>query len=282
MTDWNALHTLLAVVSTGSYADAARKLGIDETTVSRRVRSLERDIGRRLLERGGRHLETTQLCREVLIHLKDAERSLDLTIDKLTAPQDRRPVSTIRITSVDYICDQLLAPMLHALTEQRSYRVELVGDDRNLSLRRREADLALRLGAPVGGGTHSKFIADIEYAVYSSTRPGSNTESWAALDIGQAHLQEVKWSETAGSQSGVRFTATSIVGLQRIIASGIAIGFLPRFLADRDDNLQRLDPYEGKSRPLWMLWHPELEEASYFETITERLTDGLLRRLTPN
>lgn len=282
MTDWNALHTLLAVVSTGSYAEAARKLGIDETTVSRRIRSLERAIGRRLLERGGRHLETTPLCREVLVHLKDAERSLGVTVDKLTAPQDPRPISTIRITSVDYICDQLLAPMLHALTEQRSYRVELVGDDRNLSLRRREADVALRLGPPMGGGTHSRFIADIEYAVYSSTRPGSTIDAWAALDIGQAHLQEVKWSESAGSESGVRFTATSIAGLHRIIASGIAIGFLPRFLADRDDNLKRLAPYDSKSRPLWMLWHPEFEEAPYFETITERLADGLVSRLSPN
>ncbi len=282
MTDWNALHTLLAVVSTGSYADAARKLGIDETTVSRRVRSLERDIGRRLLERGGRHLETTQLCRDVLVHLKDAQRSLDLTLDKLAAPQDPRPIQTIRITSVDYICDQLLAPMLHAITEERNYRIELVGDDRNLSLRRREADVALRLGPPMGGGTHSKFIADIDYAVYASTRPRSNTEAWAALDIGQAHLQEVKWSEDAGNGTGVRFTATSIVGLHRIISSGIAMGFLPTFLASRDDSLQRVDPYETKSRPLWMLWHPEFEEAPYFQTVTERLADGLQKRLVSN
>lgn len=282
MTDWNALHTLLAVVSTGSYADAARKLGIDETTVSRRVRSLERDIGRRLLERGGRHLETTQVCRDVFGHLKDAERSLDITLDKLTAPQDPRPIQTIRITSVDYICDQLLAPMVHALTEERNFRIELVGDDRNLSLRRREADLALRLGPPMGGGTHSQFVADIEYAVYSATRPRAANEAWAALDSGQAHLQEVKWSEMEGSAAGVRFTATSISGLHKIISSGIAIGFLPRFMADRDDSLQRLKQYEAKSRPLWMLWHPEFEEAPYFKTVTERMADGLLKRLAPN
>ncbi len=282
MTDWNALHTLLAVVSTGSYADAARKLGIDETTVSRRVRSLERDIGRRLLERGGRHLETTQVCRDVFGHLRDAERSLNITLDKLTAPQDPRPIQTIRITSVDYICDQLLAPMVHALTEERNFRIELVGDDRNLSLRRREADVALRLGPPMGGGTHSRFVADIEYAVYSATRPRSANEAWVALDSGQAHLQEVKWSETEGSEAGVRFTATSIAGLHKIISSGIAIGFLPRFMADRDDDLQRLDQYESKSRPLWMLWHPEFEEAPYFNTVIERIADGLLKRLTPS
>lgn len=281
MTDWNALHTLLAVVSTGSYADAARKLGIDETTVSRRVRSLERDIGRRLLERGGRHLETTQVCRDVLSNLKDAERSLDLTLDKLTAPQDPRPIQTIRITSVDYICDQLLAPMVHLLTEERNFRIELVGDDRNLSLRRREADVALRLGPPLGGGTHSRYIADIEYAVYSSTRPRSSNEAWAALDSGQAHLKEVKWSEDEGGGVGVRFTATSIAGLHKIIGSGIAIGFLPCFMADRDDTLQRLDLYESKSRPLWMLWHPEFEDAPYFNTVTERMANGLLKRLSP-
>ncbi len=282
MTDWNALHTLLAVVSTGSYADAARKLGIDETTVSRRVRSLERDIGRRLLERGGRHLETTQVCRDVLSNLKDAERSIDLTLDKLAAPQDPRPIQTIRITSVDYICDQLLAPMVHLLTEERNFRIELVGDDRNLSLRRREADVALRLGPPMGGGTHSRFIADIEYSVYSAIAAKTRPEAWAALDIGQAHLQEVKWSETAGGDAGVRFTATSIAGLQKIIGSGIAIGFLPRFMADQDKLLHRLDTHETKSRSLWMLWHPEFEQAPYFTTITERMAAGLQQRLLPD
>ncbi len=280
MTDWNSLHTLLVVVSTGSYAEAARRLGIDETTVSRRVRSLERDIGRRLLERGGRHLETTQVCRDVFGHLKDAERSLDLTLEKLTAPQDRRPIQTIRITSVDYICDHLLAPMIHALTEERNYRIELVGDDRNLNLRRREADIALRLGPPMGGGTHSRYLADIEYAVYSATRPRLANEAWAALDSGQAHLQEVKWSESEGSEVGVRFTATSISGLHTIIESGIAIGFLPRFIADRNDGLQHLEQYEPKSRPLWMLWHPEFEEAPYFETVTERMAAGIMKRLS--
>ncbi len=89
MTDWNSSHTLLAVASTGSYADAARTLGIDETAVSRRIRALERDIGRRLLKRGGRHLKTTPAYWNVLQYLKDAENALKHSSKSYLRPWNR-------------------------------------------------------------------------------------------------------------------------------------------------------------------------------------------------
>ena len=272
MTDWNSLHTLLAVVSTGSYADAARKLGVDETTVSRRIRALERDIGRRLLERGGRHLATTPACQSILRHLEDAEASLDLTLEKLGAVESRT-IATVRITAVDYVCDRLLAPDLKTITRGRNFRIELIGDDRNLNLRRHEADIALRLAKPAGDLSYTRFLADVEYAAYESAEIRSNTREWAALDLAQLHLKEVRWSEEEGSNEGVRFTATSFASIQSIVVSGAAVAFLPRFMAEHDPALRRIEEIESRTRPLWMMWHPELEAETHFATVTDRITD---------
>lgn len=150
-----------------------------------------------------------------------------------------RAVSTIRITSVDYVCDRLLAPMIDVLTKDRNFRIELVGDDRNLSLRKREADIALCLAKPSGDLSHACFIADIEYSAYQSVKSKSNQQNWAALDIGQLHLQEVRWSEKEGSDSGVRYTATSLSGLLNIVETGVAITFLPKFMAEVNPALRQ-------------------------------------------
>ncbi|MEM7425464.1 MAG: LysR family transcriptional regulator [Pseudomonadota bacterium] len=278
MTDWNSLHTLLAVVSTGSYADAARKLGIDETTVSRRVRALERDIGRRLLERGGRHLTTTPACQDILHHLEDAEASLDRTLEKLGVAEVR-PIPTVRITSVDYVCDRLLAPAAHIIARGRNFRLELIGDDRNLNLRRHEADVALRLAKPASDLSHARFIADVEYAAYEAARSRTNTREWAALDLAQLHLQEVRWSEKEGSNDGVRFTATSFSSIHAMVSSGAATAFLPRFMAEPDTGLRRIEDIEQRTRPLWMIWHPEFEQETHFNTVADRITDTLREKL---
>ncbi len=279
MTDWNSLHTLLAVVSTGSYADAARKLGIDETTVSRRVRALERDIGRRLLERGGRHMKTTPACQSILHHLQDAEASLDRTLERLGAAE-LRTMATVRITSVDYICDRLLAPAIHIISRSRSFRIELIGDDRNLNLRRHEADIALRLAKPAGDLSHARFVADVEYVAFESARSTGNAREWAALDLAQSHLKEVRWSEEAGSNDGVRFTATSFASIEAMVVSGAAAAFLPKFMGEPDAGLRRVPEIEGRTRPLWMIWHPEFEAETHFNTVTDRLTDTLRERLS--
>ena len=278
MTDWNSLHTLLAVVSTGSYADAARKLGIDETTVSRRIRALERDLGRRLLERGGRQLTTTPACQGILHHLLEAEASLDLCLEKLGAV-DVRTIATVRITAVDYVCDRLLAPDLSTISRGRNFRIELIGDDRNLNLRRHEADIALRLAKPTGDLSYTRFLSDVAYAAYESADARTNTREWAALDLAQLHLKEVRWSEEEGSQDGVRFTATSFASIQSIVASGGAAAFLPRFMAEDDPALRRIEDIEPRTRPLWMIWHPELEAETHFATVTDRITDTVRQRL---
>ena len=278
MTDWNSLHTLLAVVSTGSYADAARKLGIDETTVSRRIRAFERDIGRRLLERGGRHLTTTPACQSILRHLQDAEASLELSLEKLGAIETKS-AATVRITAVDYICDQLLAPGLNDLARGRNFRIELIGDDRNLNLRRHEADIALRLAKPAGDLNYARFLSNVEYAAYESAAVRSNTREWAGLDLAQLHLKEVRWSEEEGSDEGVRFTATSFAAIQAIAASGAAAAFVPRFMAEPDPSLRRIEDIEVRTRPLWMIWHPELEDETHFVTVTDRIAETVLARL---
>lgn len=148
--DWEGWRTVLAVARAGTSAGAAVALGIDATTAGRRVRALEERLGRRLFEREGTRLKPTPICADALPSLEAAEEALART-EEATAGTPPGRVRTVRITSVAPLCELVLAPAVPRLLVGRRLRVELIAENRNLSLPRREADAALRLGPPSGG-----------------------------------------------------------------------------------------------------------------------------------
>ena len=56
--------------------------------------------------------------------------------------------------------------------------------------------------------------------------------------------------------------------------------YLPAFMADQDPELERVPGVDVRTRPLWMIWHRDFEEATYFKTVKDRITDTLRQRLS--
>jgi DNA-binding transcriptional LysR family regulator len=146
MTDLNALVVFAKVVEANSFSEAARRLKMPISTVSRRIAELEDQLGVRLLERSTRSLRLTELGAEVLEH---AIRSAELSDAVATVVSNRlSDVSgTLRLSAPPSISDTLLTPLICAF--QASYPnvgIQVLVTDRFVDHIAEGVDLVLRLG----------------------------------------------------------------------------------------------------------------------------------------
>lgn len=154
MTDLNSLALFAKVIEAGSFSEAARRLKMPISTVSRRIAELEDQLGVRLLERSTRNLRLTELGAEVLEH---AVRSAELNeaVESVVSNRLSDVSGTLKLSAPPSVSDTLLTPLVTAF--QASYpnvRVQILVTERLVDLIVEGVDLAFRLGAlePMPGG----------------------------------------------------------------------------------------------------------------------------------
>ena len=145
--DLNALIVFAKVVEAKSFSEAARRLGMPVSTVSRRVAELEDQLGVRLLDRSTRNLRLTDLGSEVLEH---AQRSAEASeaVQNVVSNRQSSVLGTLRLSAPPNISDTLLGPLVTAF--QASYpnvRVQILIAERYVDHIADGVDIAFRLGA---------------------------------------------------------------------------------------------------------------------------------------
>jgi DNA-binding transcriptional LysR family regulator len=266
--DWNDLRYVLALSREGSYAAAARRLGIDPTTVTRRLRAIEVALEARLFERGvDGEMRLTQ-AGEVAARRAEI---VEAEVGGLTAAvkgTDASASGTVRLTAVPILINRILVPAAPNLVALHpDLRVELIAESRDLSLTRREADIALRLGRPgedAGKRVLARRIGMLAYAVYAATDLRSDPKNlpWVTYEDGMAHLPQARWIAKAATKEG-GFSAVAVNDAEAIlqaVQAGLGRSLLPCVVADRIPALTRL-PVENVpliEREIWLLTHPDL------------------------
>jgi DNA-binding transcriptional LysR family regulator len=147
MIDLNALAIFAKVVETRSFSEAARRLKMPISTVSRRVAELENRLGIGLLERSTRNLRLTEIGAAVFEH---AQRSAEIgeAVGNIVSDYAATVSGTLRLSAPPSIADTLLTPLIRAF--QASYpdvRIRILVTDRFVDHITEDVDLALRLGA---------------------------------------------------------------------------------------------------------------------------------------
>jgi DNA-binding transcriptional LysR family regulator len=146
MTDLNALIVFAKVVEAKSFSEAARRLGMPVSTVSRRISELEDQLGVRLLDRSTRSLRLTDLGSDVLEH---AQRSAEAgeAVQNIASNRQTSVSGTLRLSAPPNISDTLLSPLVTAF--QGSYpdvRVQILIAERYVDHISDGVDVAFRLG----------------------------------------------------------------------------------------------------------------------------------------
>jgi len=184
-TNWNDLRYLLAVGRGRTLAAAARLLAVDDTTVARRLAALQASIGARLCQRlADGTLQLTRAGERAALHAERIEREIG-QLDGALSGADSAVSGTVRVTAVPIVVNHLLVPAApRLLARHPELQLELVAEARDLSLTRREADLALRLARPRSGGARvtARRVGMLRYEVYAATSCSLRRGAGPAMD----------------------------------------------------------------------------------------------------
>lgn len=290
--NWNDLRYLLAVARCGTLSAAARRLKVDETTVARRLATAEAAVSARLFDRVDSVLRPTEAGQLALAHAEQVEQEVHALQGRL-AGTDATVAGTVRLTSVPIVVNRLLVPALPDLIKAHPLlRLELIAEPRNLSLSKREADIALRLARPQGGNAVTRRVGRLDYAVYASSRAkaawpsgrgrGRSADSlpWITYEDGMDEVPQARWIAAARREAPapIALTAGDAETILAAVRMGLGRSLLPCVLAGREPGLRRLgNGAPVLSRELWLLVHADLRRLGRIAAVIEWIEKALRR-----
>lgn len=295
--NWDDLRYLLAVARHGSLSAAARALGVNHSTVLRRVTALELAMGVQLFDKlpGGYVLtaagdEMHRVARRMEEELAAANR--------LLSGRDAQLRGTVRVTTVDIIALHVLPRHLAAFHDRYpDLRVDLMTAEASLSLTRREADVAIRSTNRPPDNLVGRAVSELAFAVYGAdrylARAGGAVEEpaahrWVDLDESFAHTAIGLWLKRTYPEARVVQRVNSVALAVEAVRAGAGLGLLPCGLAGRDPALRRLaPPVPGIGTALWLLTHEDLRHMGRVRAFLDFMATAfaeerpLLEGLTP-
>jgi len=273
--DWNDARYLIAVARAGSTLGAARSLGVNQTTVARRIEALEQDLGIALFERRADGYRLTDRGREALRLAEPLEQAATSLLEASQAWR-REIAGVVRITTTEILATSVLAPLLSRLRDtQPAMQVDLVADDRRLDPLRGEVDIAIRVGSePKDPGLVRRRLGQSVWTLFCSRsyaeRHGVphdlNTLQRHAIIAGSGSLTRLSsllWLRRLAPDAPVALQCNSVPNLVAAVGAGVGIGPLPYFVtADNPDLIRVLpDLDDTPSGDVWLIYPESLRHS---------------------
>jgi DNA-binding transcriptional LysR family regulator len=282
MKNWDNFRFVLAVARMGSALRAARALGVDQTTVVRRIAQMEDSLGDILFERRHSGLQITPLGERIAKAAARVEAEIMALESALHA--DQRVISgTVRFTCSESFANAVMTPCLREF--RRRYPdivVDLISDDRRLDLARGEADVALRAGSrPEGAGIMARRMPDTAWSVYCSRayanehgRPEAAEALNGHLVVGMEgamdNLPAPRWLARMTPNSAVAARSNSLSNLVSALKAGLGVAMLPCFIGDAESELKRCLPPVGElNSETWLILREDLRHTLHVRAFTD-------------
>ena len=270
---WDDLQAFLCVCRTGSFVHAARELGVEHTTVARRVTRLEDCLGTTLLHRGSRGVKLTAAGKELAASLARTETEVGAAT-RLAAEQDGRISGTVRIATAEIFAVAFLCARLVELERRYpSLQVQLLTGQAPIDLSKGEADLAVRMfppgTAPAEADVLARKLGGFDFALYGSRaylsdrplRPDQPLRGHALIGYaGLSRSPGEAWLSKRAEGARVALLVNSVPVATAAAVAGLGLAVLPTYYADREPELVRASGTVAES-VLWLLVRPEMKRS---------------------
>ena len=280
--DWEDFRFVLALTRTGSLSAASKELGVVRTTVGRRVDALEESLGVRLFDRTPDGFVPTGAGQDLADAAGRVEAEV-LSVQGRILGRDAALQGALRVTTVDFLFEAYVDVFAAFLDRYPGIELTATASYEQVSLRRREADVALRLSDAPAPHLVGRRLCSLDFGIYGSRalvdRIGADAElrdfPWVREDERTENGPEMaQWLEAnaPGARIAMRFASYPV--LRASVTAGLGIHPLPCIEADADPNLVALGPPRF-SRDLWALTLPELRTNSRVRAFMDHVYEGI-------
>jgi len=284
--EWDDLRYVLAVASEGSLAGAARSLGVNHTTVLRRIGAFEKQLGLRLFERLPTGYALTAGGEELIAAARRIDDTVT-TLERRLAGQDLRLTGTVRVTTTDTLMGSILPEILAEFRDSHpGIQVEIAVSNLMFNLTKRDADVAIRPAKDPPQTLVGRRAAKIAFAIYGS--PGYlgrhktselDKHLWVGPDDSLADTAVARWMSAQLPDSEITLRADSLLALRQAAQAGLGLAALPCYLGDTAPYLVCVHrPIAEMETALWVLTHEDLRHTARIRAFTEFAANAFGRR----
>ena len=285
---WDDLQYFLAVAHHGSTLAAGRALGVNQSTVQRRLSELERRIGQSLVQRQPTGYRLTEFGHAMLPYAETVERAV-LAFERQNQTLGGEVTGVIRMTCPEPIVNRItqtgMIDRFHA--RHPALKLQFVMSDQYMDLHKGDADVALRSGDTDDGELVGRKIGDSVWAVYASKtyiaqhgqpRGIADLASHALVgfDETMAKHRLSLWLREVAPNAELASRSSSVLGLVYAVKAGLGVGALPMSLGDAEPDFVRVfGPVPELTRIWRMLTTAELRRtprvSAFFDFIVEEI-----------
>jgi DNA-binding transcriptional LysR family regulator len=285
--DWNDLRYLLAIARAGTLAGAARDLGVEHTTVGRRLSALEAALGARLFTRGPDGFVPTRAGRDILPLAEGIAVSVE-AIERRVLGEDAKVEGTVRLTTSEALSGYFVKQLGVLAERHPGLLLEILSGNRAFDLMRGEADVAVRIREVTEPDLVARKVASAGWTLYAApayvARKGapSSPEDLRGHDIigfdaTMGAIPGALWLSEYGAGSNIVMRCNSIMAALNAAIVGMGLTVLPCFLGDPEKALRRLTPRVLGSRDVFLVAHPDLARIARVRAVMDFIVEAFER-----
>jgi DNA-binding transcriptional LysR family regulator len=281
--DWDDARFFLAIHRSRTLSAAARSLGVNQSTVGRRLDALEDELGVRVFLRTRDGYVIAPAGEQLLPRAERMEDEATAIARELAGRQEKL-TGVVRVTTGDAYGPNVVVPILtrfHALHPE--IKLEVEADNRLASLTKREADISVRFSKPMERGLAVRRLAEFAYAPYCASsyiasrgRPTPPFEGHDFVGDLIATRPEARWVAQRSAKGRLVMGSASATVCLAGVVSGLGIGLLPCYLGDEEPTLVRLAPPDPLVKcVVWLVVHEDLQHAARIRACADFLAEAI-------
>ncbi len=281
--NWDDLRFFAEVAHRGSLSAAARHLGVNQSTVFRRMKGFEESLGVRVFDR----LPSGYVLTAAGERMRDTALRIEgeiAGIDREVLGQDARLEGSLRVTTAGIVAVRLLAPHLAAFArDYPGIDLEIVASDEFRNLSKREADIAIRGTNRPPDALIGRKLCAITGAIYGSVQylaeqgeDALEAHNWIALEDERGSIDAAKWLKSQYPKAHIALRSNDINLVIEAVRQNMGLATLPCFLAEGDPVLCRLGPpLPELATDMWLLTHEDLRHTVRVRAFMDFMTNAI-------
>lgn len=284
--DWDIFRYVIAVADCGSAVAAAKRLGVNGSTVLRRISKYENERGIRLFDRLQTGYTPTLECEAIIKTAREIGDSI-AQVELGIVGQDLRLEGQLSVTTTDTFLETVVAQIINDFSrEHPQIEISITVTNERLNLAQRDADVAIRASMKPPEHLLGQRVSAVSFAVYGALSTVAKLPSnpklktlkelaWVGTGASNSSSPVTAWMEENIPRSSVKITADTFPAMRSCIEKGGA-GVLPCCIGDQSDGLQRLHPpLPELETSMWVLVHPDVRRSAKVAAFSKHVSKGL-------